>query len=120
MTPLFHCNRRRAQHKTALLNGAACGNAHESFSSAARQYNNSRASTPIPKHLTQTLFLVFSQYSCRLEINWKVGIHCVVSEIVLFQCWIAKNNTALVDMLKFRYCDLFERLHINLNLTGIY
>lgn len=54
---------------------------------------------PVTKHLGQTLFLVWSNDSNWLEINFEVGIDGVISEIIFLQHWVIDFVTSLFYVL---------------------
>ncbi|KAI6772333.1 hypothetical protein HG530_003291 [Fusarium avenaceum] len=92
-----------------LFDSAGCCDTHERLSSAARQDDQSTLSSPITEHLTQTLFLVWSNLGTRLKIDIQVRVGFISSEIVLLQNWVSQVQAFLLHSL-----DVFVR-----NLEGV-
>mmetsp|Transcript_11385 Transcript_11385/g.36436 ORF Transcript_11385/g.36436 Transcript_11385/m.36436 type:complete len:203 (-) Transcript_11385:184-792(-) len=82
--PLLDAYRVDAKDDAALLDGACSCDPRQSLASPARKHNDSRASSPIPKHLCKTLLLVGTNLGSCSQVDRKVWVAVVASKVVLF------------------------------------
>jgi len=110
--------RGSAEYQTRLFNGTCSGNTNKGLSRSTRKHYNPRASTtiiicqfnickitgvlhiPITEHLTQACLLIWSNDSCRLQVNVEICVNRIVPEVVLLQHWIFKLVATLLDILQ--------------------
>ena len=109
--------RGSAEYQTRLFNGTCSGNTNKRLSCSTRKHYNPRASTtiicqfnickitgavhiPITEHLAQACLLIWSNDSCRLQVNVEICVNRIVPEVVLLQHWIFKLVATLLDILQ--------------------
>lgn len=113
---------RCTQNETALLDGASCCDPDQGLSSAARQYNNTGPGTAITEHLAETLLLVRPDDGYGFEVDIKVRVYSVISEIVLLQHRIIQLNASFLEVLEhsqnFRIAEAENSrdTHVNLQI----
>lgn len=112
LLPLLYRHQVLAQNDATLLNSAGSNNTSESFSSTARQNYDSRASSSIRKHLTQTLLLIGTDLGLSLNFNFKLRWHRVMLEIVFFYQWEVSLDTFFFHLLDSWRDDFNDQLFL--------
>ena len=106
LAPLHDRHGTGAQYDDALLDGAGGRDAYQRLTGAAWQDDDAALGPAVAEHVAQTLLLVGANLGVRAEVNLKIRVYVVISEVIFFQDGIAEVERAFLDRLDIGVQDL--------------
>ena len=95
--PLHHRHGTGTEDDSSLFDSATSCDAYQGFSGTTGQNNNTTLCSTITEHFAQTLLLVVPNPGIGLQVNIKVRVNFIVSEIIFLQGGTPHGLTTRLD-----------------------